>query len=152
VLAAMAALAFAVAGCGGDDDGGETTGGGEVTLTKVEFIKQGDQICEKAEARSEEEAEAFAEESDFDLENPQKEQLEEAVAEVLVPALSEQAEELRELGVPEGDEEQVEEILTSLEDAAAGVEEDPGSVFEGEPLKEATELAKDYGFKVCGEE
>ena len=62
-----------------------------------------------------------------------------------------QVEEIRELGAPEGDEEKVEAILTALEDGAAEIEDDPSQALEGDPLKEARELADEYGFKVCGE-
>lgn len=148
VLAVLVAMAAFVAGCGSDDDGGDTS----ESLTKVEFIKQGDRICEKANEQSETEAEEFAEENGFTLEKASKDQLEEAVAEVLVPNLNQQAEELDALGAPEGDEEQVEEIIVSLEDAAGEIEDEPKLVFAGEVLKEPSELASDYGFKVCGEE
>ncbi|HST70115.1 MAG TPA: hypothetical protein VLI94_10700 [Solirubrobacterales bacterium] len=147
VLAAFALLAAVVAGCGSDDDS-ETT----ATITKAELIKQGDQICEKANEESEAEAEEFAEENDFTLEKASEEQLEEAVAEVLVPNLNGQIEDIRALGAPEGDEEQVEEILVSLEGAADEIEDDPSVVFEGEVLKEPSKLAESYGFEVCGEE
>nr|MDQ2631767.1 hypothetical protein [Actinomycetota bacterium] len=132
VLAAFALMAL-VAGCGGDDS--ETT----ATITKAELIKQGDEICEKANEQSETEAEEFAEENDFTLEKASEEQIEEAVAEVLVPSLQQQAEDLEALGAPEGDEERVEEIIVSLEDAASEIEDDPSSVFEGEVLKEPSE-------------
>jgi hypothetical protein len=147
VLAALALMAAVVAGCGGGDDS-ETT----ATITKAELIKQGDQICEKANDQSESEAEDFAEENDFTLEKASEEQLEEAVAEVLVPNLNGQVEDIRALGAPEGDEEQVEEILDSLEGAADEIEDDPSVVFEGEVLQEPSKLAKSYGFEVCGEE
>jgi len=147
-IAALVALAALVAGCGGGDETTDET----VTLTKTEFIKQGDAICEKANKQSETEAEEFAEDNDFTLEKASKEQLEEAVAEVLVPNLNQQAEELDGLGAPEGDEEQVEEIVVSLEDAAGEIEDEPGLIFQGEVLKGPSELAEDYGFKVCGEE
>lgn len=147
-LVALVALAALVAGCGGGD---ETTDG-TVALTKAEFIEQGDAVCKKGNRLSEKEAEEFAEENEFELEKASDEQLEEAVTEVLVPNLSQQAEELDALGAPEGDEEQVEEIIVSLEGAAEEIEDDPGIVFEGEVLKEPSELAADYGFKVCGEE
>lgn len=146
--AAAAVLVMLVAGCGGDDETTEET----VTLTKTEFIKQGDAICKKGNDQSEKEAEEFAEENGFTLEKASDEQLEEAVAEVLVPNLNQQAEEIDALGAPEGDEEQVEEIIVSLEGAADEIEDDPKIVFDGEVLKEPSELAEDYGFKVCGEE
>jgi hypothetical protein len=147
-LAALVALAAVVAGCG---SGGDTTDE-TVTLTKTEFIKQGDAICKKSNDESEKEAEEFAKDNDFSLEKASKEQLEEAVSAVLVPSLERQAEELDALGAPEGDEDEVEAIIVSLEDATAEVEDDPGVVFQGEVLKKPSKLAEDYGFKVCGEE
>ena len=148
-LAVLVALAVVVAGCGSDD---ETTTDETVTLTKAEFIKQGDAICQKGNDESEKEAEEFAEENDFDLEKASDEQLEEAVSEVLVANLRGQLDELEALGAPEGDEEQVEEIIDSLEGATEEIEDDPSVVFDGEVLKEPGELAQDYGFKVCGAE
>jgi galactitol-specific phosphotransferase system IIB component len=147
--AAVVVLAMLIAGCGGGD---ETTSDETVTLTKTEFIKQGDAICQKSSDQSEKEAEEFAKENDFTLQSATSEQLKEAVSEVLVPSLNRQAEELDALGAPEGDEDQVEEIIVSLEDVAAEIEDDPEVIFEGEALKEPSELAEDYGFKVCGEE
>ncbi|HEY5942592.1 MAG TPA: hypothetical protein VIT89_07025 [Solirubrobacterales bacterium] len=147
-VAALVALSVLIAGCGGGDETTDET----VTLTKAEFIEQGDAICQKGNDRSEKEAEEFAEENDFDLEKASNEQLEEAVSEVLVSNLNQQAEELDALGAPEGDEEQVEEIIVSLEDAAGEIEDDPGVVFEGEGevLGKPSQLATDYGFEVCG--
>lgn len=150
--ALVALLAAAViAGCGGGDD--SSSGTGETTaLTKAEFIEQADAICAEANEQSETEAEEFAEENGFVLEKASQEQLEEAISDVLVPSLAQQADEVAALGAPEGDEDRIDAIVTSLEDAVAQIEDDPISVFEGEPLKESRELAADYGFKVCGAE
>ena len=146
-VAALVALAAFVAGCGGGGDTTDVT----VALTKTEFIKQGDAICKQGNEASEKEAEEFAEDNDFKLEKASKEQLEEAVGEVLVPNLEGQIEELDALGAPKGDEDKVEAIITSLEDATAEIDDDPGVVFEGDVLKKPSKLAQDYGFKVCGE-
>jgi hypothetical protein len=147
-VAALVALTALVAGCGG---GGDTTDE-TVTLTKTEFIKQGDAICKQGNEASEKEAEEFAEDNDFQLEKASKKQLEEAVSAVLVPNLEQQAEELDALGAPKGDEDEVEEIIASLEDATAEIEDRPNLVFAGKVLQKATEEAKSYGFKVCGEQ
>jgi ABC-type glycerol-3-phosphate transport system substrate-binding protein len=93
-LAALVAIAALIAGCGG---GGDTTDE-TVTLTKTEFIKQGDAICEQSGDQSEKEAEEFAEENGFDLEKASNEQLEEAVAAVLVQNLRLLAEDIYALG------------------------------------------------------
>jgi hypothetical protein len=146
-IAALVAVAAIVAGCG---SGGDTTDE-MVTLTKTEFIKQGDAICKQGNEASEKEAEEFAEDNDFKLEKASKEQLEEAVSEVLVPNLEGQIEELEALGAPKGDEGKVEAIVSSLEEATSEIEDDPGLVFQGDVLKKPSKLADDYGFKVCGE-
>jgi len=148
-LVALLALAALVAGCGGGD---ETTDSATVTLTKTEFIKQGDTICKEANEENETEAEEFAEENGFTLEKASKDELEEAVAEVLVPSLERQAEELDALGAPEGDEEEVEAIVVALEDATAEIEDDPSLVFDEKTLEKPAQLSGEYGFKVCGQE
>ena len=147
VLAALIVLAAFAAGCGGGDDDTDT----DATLTKAELIEQGDAICEKANEQSEDEAEEFAKENDFSLERPTKEQLEEAVSEILVPSLNRQVKELDALGAPAGDEKQVEAIVVSLEGAADEIQQKPSLVFEEKVLKEPSQLAEDYGFEVCGE-
>jgi len=149
--AAAAVLAALVAGCGGGDETTDET----VTLTKVEFIKQGDAICQAGNKEIEEGFEKFAEENDLpENKEPSKEQGVELVETVLLPSIEQQGEELRELGAPEGDEEQIDEMLTSLEDAVAEGEDDPESLFSGDtdPFGDANQQAEDYGFKVCGEE
>jgi len=150
-IAALVALAALVAGCGGGDSTTDET----VTLTKTEFIKQGDAICKKGNKEIEEGFEEYAEENDLPQnKEPSSEQGIEITETVILPNVQQQAEEIRELGAPEGDEDQVDELLTSLEDAVAEGEDDPELLFKGEtdPFAEVNELAVDYGFKVCGEE
>jgi hypothetical protein len=151
-LVVLALVAAIVAGCGGSDDSGSETTEATVTLTKAEFIKQGDAICEEANEQNETEAEEFAEDNGFTLEKATDEQLEEAITEVLVPSLNQQVGDIAALGAPQGDEEQVEKIVVSLEDGAGEIEDEPSLAFEGDPLKESSRLAKDYGFEVCGQE
>jgi len=67
------ALAIAlVAGCGGGSD--STTGGDSSesasSLTKAQFIKQADGICEQGNKAVAAEAEEFAEENEIDIEKP----------------------------------------------------------------------------------
>jgi len=150
-IAALVALAALVAGCGGGDDTTDET----VTLTKTEFIKQGDAICKEGNKEISKGFEEYAEENDLpENKEPSTEQGIEITETVILPNIQQQAEEIRELGAPEGDEDQVDELLTSLEDAVAEGEDDPELLFKGntDPFAEVNELASDYGFKVCGEE
>jgi hypothetical protein len=154
LLAALAALALIVAGCGGGSDStGSTEGGGSGSLTKAELIKQGDAICEKGEEELEEEANEFAKENGIDTNKPTEAQQEEVIEQVVAPALGKQAEELRALGTPSGEEAAVEEIFDSLEKGTEELEEDPGQLLKGKnPVEKASQLAKKYGFKECGNE
>jgi len=148
---AAAVLAALIAGCGG---GGDTTDE-TVTLTKTEFIKQGDTICKEGNEEIEEGFEKFAEENNLpEGKEPDQEQSVEIVETVILPSIHQQGEEIRDLGAPEGDEEQVDEILTSLEDAVAEGEDEPELLFEGktDPFGNVNRMTQDYGFKVCGEE
>jgi hypothetical protein len=149
--AAVALVAFA-AGCGSSsDDSSDST----TALTKAEFVKQGDAICEKGSEQIEDEAEAFAEDNDVDTDNPTDEQREEVIETVVAPSLRTQADELSELGAPSGEEEKVTAILDALEGGADELASDPASLLEGKgpgPLDEANELANEFGFKTCGRE
>ncbi len=146
LLAGVLALVLVAAACGGGDSG-------EEALTKAEFIKQGDEICKQAEAQLEEEVEEFAEDNDVDTENPTKAQQEQVIETVVAPGLHKQAEELGELAAPSGEEEAVEEILSSLESGADELEQAPGKLLEGKsPIEKAGTLAQEFGFEECGSE
>ena len=137
------ALSAAALGCGGDD---------EEPLSKAEFIKQGDAICKK----SGDKVDAAAEKQFADLgrgETPSPSEIEAFAEETLVPEVSGQLEDLRELPAPEGDEDRVNEIFDAAEEALGKVEDDPAVLLEqgGDPFESANELASDYGFKECGE-
>jgi hypothetical protein len=150
LLAALAALALIVAGCG---SGGGSTSSESSSLTKAELIKQGDAICKKGEEALEEEANEFAKENGIDTNKPTKAQQEEVIEQVVAPSLHKQAEELRELGTPSGEESAVEEIFDSLEKGTEELEAEPEALLKGtNPVEEASKLAREYGFKECGNE
>jgi len=148
VAAALVVLAAIVAGCGSDDS--DTT----ASLTKTEFIKQADAICKKEEAKIGGEFKAFAKENDIPLDKePNNEQSEELVEEILIPNVQNQADGIRELGTPSGDEDKVEAILDALDEGIEEAEEDPGALFasESDPFAKANKLASGYGLEVCGQ-
>lgn len=73
------------------------------------------------------------------------------IEQVVGPAIKQQSEEIADLGPPAGEEEAVEDIVEAVGRGADEIEEDPKSVLNGgNPLAEATKLAKAYGFKQCG--
>jgi hypothetical protein len=161
IAAFFGVLAIAVvgAGCGSSssDSSGSSTDGSESSsaLTKPEFIKAADAVCEEGNESISGEAEEFAEENEIDTEKPTTAEQEEVITEVVAPAIREQAEGISALGAPSGEEEAVEAIVEAVEAGAEEAEENPGSLVKGEgggPFEEANELANEYGLKVCGGE
>jgi hypothetical protein len=144
----VGALAIAiVAGCGGGDDDGDSG-----SLTKAEFIKQADAICANGDKTISADFEDFAEEKGI-KDEPDKAQQEEAIVEVVAPAVQEQADEIKALGAPDGDEKQIEAMLTAVEEGVEDLEENPSQLTEGKnPLAKGSKLARDYGLEKCGEE
>jgi hypothetical protein len=151
LLAALVALAVvAVAGCGSSSDSTEST----ASLSKAEFLKKGNAICEKGNESINSEFEEFSKENNLsETAEPPKEAQEEAVEQVLIPAISRQIEEVKALGTPEGDEGELAELLSAEEGVVEEAEENPLLLFETTTKqKEANKLATEYGLTVCGEE
>jgi hypothetical protein len=153
LLAGVMALGVIAAGCGSSDDGTDTTDV-TVTITKEQLIAQGDRICKQGDKEIEEGFERYAEENKLpDSGEPSEKQGIELVETVIVPSIKTQAELIRGLGAPEGDEEQVEAMLDSLDGAVEEAEASPETLFEedSDPFGEPNQAAEDYGFKVCGQ-
>jgi hypothetical protein len=150
MLGALLALGALIAGCGGGDStttAAATTS--EAPLTKAEFIRQGDVICQTGNQVSTTEINEFAKDNGFGSKEPSQAQFEEIVTEVLVPNLERQADELDALVPPAEDEDEVEAIVDSLRGAISEIAKDPDSL-QGNVLAEPIRLEKAYGFKVCG--
>jgi hypothetical protein len=147
VLVALLFLAALAASCGSSSSGSESP-----SLTKAEFIKQGDAICERGQKEFAGEVEAFTKEKKW---NPSitltSAQQEEVIRAVFVPSLQAQADELEKLGVPSGEEGQANAIVEELQSALAEAEDDPSKLLGPSPgsLATAADLARKFGFKVC---
>lgn len=136
------------AGCG---SGGEDSTASP--LTKAQFVKQADAICDKREKEKNVAILAYVEEKNL---NPARklsqEDQETVVKDLGAPPLAAMIEELDALGAPSGDEEQVDAIVEAFEVALEEAEADPASVVPGsDPFDEADELAGKYGLEECGE-
>jgi hypothetical protein len=153
LLTGVMALGVIAAGCGSSDDSTDTTNV-TVTITKDQLIKQGDAICKQGDEEIEDGFERYAEENDIPKnKEPSDEQGVELVETVIVPSIKTQAELIRGLGAPEGDENEVEAMLDSLDEAVEEAEGNPESLFDekSDPFGDPNQKAEDYGFKVCGQ-
>lgn len=142
-------VALFLAGCGGND---ETEGGFSPVvsepLSKVEFLRQADEICFASEQR----IEAAADELVTQEGDPDPAEVERIALEVVVPALESEVAAIRALGAPKGDEEDVDGILEATEEGIAAIEADPTGLLESipKPLTRAQMLAENYGSRQCG--
>jgi hypothetical protein len=144
-------VAAIVAGCGGSSSDSSSTatssGEGSSSLSKAGFVKQGDALCSKNNTVIAKEAEKFTPGAGANAGAAE----EELVRGVFAPGIDRQAEEISSLGAPSGEEAEVEAIAEAIEAGAQRAEENPSSFGKG-AFAEASELARAYGFKVCGGE
>lgn len=135
LLLSIGALAIAcfAAGCGG---------GGADPLPKSAFLKQGNQICLQATKERDTKTTELAKE------NP-KVSPEELIDEAALPPTENMVSELNGLGVPKGDEKQVEAIITGLEEGIEAVEANPKKALGSEAFEAANKAAVAYGLTEC---
>ncbi len=143
-------VAVLVAGCGGSGSGSSDATGAS---TKAEFIAQGDKICAAAEAKKNKAITSAFSKTPKQSQEPTKAYEEELVTEVALPPIASMSEELSELPLPSGEEEEAEAILAAFQSAVAEIESNPEVAIEGaaQPFAEADKLAGEYGFKSCSE-
>lgn len=163
-LIGAAVIALLVAGCGGS--GGSTTvTTGEVTvhtasLTKKQFVKQADAICETDTYRSEEEFGAYVKRQaklvgkryGGSLTAILRRFAPQIVDAVLIPTYERQIEQLESLGAPSGDEKEVAAVLAAMRNALDEGRRRPYRFLRSSaPFADAKKLAKAYGFAFCAE-
>lgn len=156
---AVIGLALGATACGDDAE----------QITKPELIEQADAICQEVQDELDPVFEAlWAEYDDLDWDDPEGQDTAfVALAETLAmaaPAMHDMADDLRDLGAPEGDQELIAQLLDDLDAAVdefvaqadAAVAGDPAAraYFDGEGGDAAMDLvnrrARDYGLQVCG--
>ena len=127
--------------CGGGDEPSESAE--PEPLSKTEFVAQAEEICSEGNKELESAAEEFSAQ-------PSQEEITQFAEDELVPNLQQQHDDIAALGAPEGDEDQVQAILDSLQQGIDAVEEDPASLLSSDdPFSEASDLAEAYGLPKC---
>jgi hypothetical protein len=136
-----AALVMSVLGFGcGDDDGGSD-------ISKDDFIEQANAICEAGSADLQEASEGFDE-------NSTQEEIADFVTDVLVPNVRDQIDEIRDLGFPEGDEDELESIFDDTEEQLDEIADDPEAFIGADaedPFADINQRMSDYGLTTCAE-
>lgn len=158
---ALAALALFIAGCGDSSSGSDSDNGSggstgdEVALTKAEFIKQADALCKKVDEREFGEYTAWIEAEKKALKGLSPDATtEKAIRVIFIPSIRGQIGEMTALGIPEGDEEELEEFFDQVRVGLKKTEKDPLSAngtLEESPFYGAYKVGSAYGFKDCDE-
>lgn len=138
----VAALAAIVGGCGGGSD--STT-----TVTKAQFVKKVDALCEEREKERTNKVSAIASslKPNEKLSNDRQTKM---VETIIFPSYAKMIENVESVEAPKGDEAEINEIIKSMEKAQKKVEADPRqAVFSVVMFEEANGLATKYGLKHC---
>jgi hypothetical protein len=140
-LAAMLAVALVAAGCGGDDN-----------PSKAEFLKKGNAICRKGNQAINQGARRTFLRAGKPSGPPPPAELEKFATDTLIPNVQRQIDQIRDLGAPSGDEDQVNAILDQAQAALDKGKKDPTILTseKQDPFQTVNKLAKDYGLTVCG--
>jgi hypothetical protein len=164
-LVAIALIATVVAGCGSGGSGSGSTSSSDTTsaesgapLSKAAFIKQADEICKKGSEEVKAEFAAYLKENKIKEIGEGKEseaEIEARIEEVIeaaIPTLQQQLDGIGALAAPAADEAQVNAYLEAAEEGIKTGEKNPVELFtETEKvLAKSDKLAKEIGFKVCG--
>jgi hypothetical protein len=141
LVSAFLAIALPWLGCGGGED--DTT----TMLTKAQFIKRADKICEQTDKTQKAAFKVYAEK------HPNarsKGAAEKAALLIGLPPVGAEAKELADLPTPAGDGEKIKAIVEGIEKALKAGEADPSRLFgKGSTFASVNKLAREYGFKAC---
>jgi hypothetical protein len=143
-LSAVFVLALVAAGCGGGSD----------SISKQQFITQADAICAKSNKQIQPQVVAYAKKVGWSGKTPPTDaQATEIANTILIPSVQSQHDQIDALGAPSGQEQQVNAILTAVQDAIDQAKKDPTALMQSNDttFAKANQVAKDYGLTVCGQ-
>jgi hypothetical protein len=161
LFAGVVAIVLIVAGCG-SSSGSSAGTGDEITtssISKAQFIKKADAACEKGEkqiqvgigalgAKKARERESEGEENP----EPTEADYAELIDLVVAPNIENEIDEIRALGAPSGDEDQIKAFVDAREESIEIAERAPKLILRnsGKMYEQSDKLANEYGLKDCG--
>jgi len=140
-------MVLVLGGCGSGSGTESTT-----SLTKAQFLKKGNAICVKGGEEINKAYARFSREHVAGGKTPSQALLDEAAAEIVLPVRRREVRLLRTLGVPSGQEQYVDTMLTAWEEGIEKGEEDPRSLRLAGPeyaFYKSYSMGNDYGLEKC---
>jgi hypothetical protein len=140
-LAAMFAVS-ALAACGGDDD--DSGGSASKQLSSADFKKQADEVCSNLQSDLEQSLQGT---------DPTKQASIEEAATKVGDALHKIAGELRDVGYPEGKQDEANAFYDAIDTAGDKIASDPKLLSDtsSKEFDNLDKLAKDVGLSSCGD-
>jgi hypothetical protein len=155
------AVAVALYGCGGGSGstgtsagagtGAETSSEATVrssSLSKEEFTAKADAICTRGKKQGLVAMSAYVKEHPGSSKS-KSEQLIEAIHATFLPQIQKQVDQIRALGAPEGEEEQVTAILAAMEEGVEAAASASANAQFSQSFEHSAELAREYGIEAC---
>ena len=143
LLLVAGALAFGLVavGCGGGDDNNDN-GTTTAAITKAEFIAKGNAICEAGNKETEQAGKELGQ-------NVNEAQLEDFATNTLVPSVQGQIDDVRALGAPAGEEQQVTAFLDAAQAGVDQLKADPAKIKDNTLFNDVEQQAKALGLTAC---
>ncbi len=147
LLALTLLAALGLLGCGSSDSSSTPS------ITKAQLIKRGDAICVKADTLEFEESVEWEQKHLKQLEGlSPNARLAKILLKSGIPSIVDEKEQLEALGIPAGDEAQLEAFFNSADQAIAKARKAPLAINKPDgPFAPVDSLARKYGFKACSE-
>jgi hypothetical protein len=142
-LVLSAATVSLAAGCGGDS--ADDTTATEASISKSEFISQADAICKQGNQAINEAFGAIPK-------GASRDELTAVVSDTVVNESQGMIDQIKALGAPQDDEDQVDAILSAAQEATDSVVADPSQVVDRkapDPYAETNKLSDEYGLSEC---
>lgn len=171
LLLATAALAAVAAGCGGDADSDNGDPSGQVqnatsgdtqsstapqpistsSISKARYIQRARKICDRTEPRMTTAIIAYEKKHGLKPGETANDRVAVLIRLISIPVLQSRADELRSLGAPRGDKDEIEAIVDAMQENIDGMAGRRISTFEqfGREFQSSDELIAKYGLDGC---
>jgi len=124
-----------------------SSGGGGSALSKEEFLKQGNAICDAGNQKLDDAAnKAFSDSSA----QPSDDEITKFVNETVIPGVKKQIDDLDKLVPPKELQKDVDTLLSHARDAIKSAESDPSQFVNGDPFADVNKEAVNLGLTSCG--
>jgi hypothetical protein len=138
VAVGLLAIGVLAAGCGSSNDDSSTS---TTAISKAEFEAKANAICKQGNAE--------VEQAGKQLGKVTAAQLEDFAANTIVPNIQKQVDGVKALGAPAGEEDQVNQLISTVQGDIDELKADPSKINDDSLFKEANQQSVALGLNEC---